>query len=163
LHDEGHVLLVRINHEGGLDESFGDQGLAYTSMSETYRAAYALVIQDNNYVVLGGLSNDVTSGSDFILSRYIVEDVVATHEQKAISLSCVPNPCNDYFFVNVERPYDKFHCSIYDSVGRLTMKIFVQADAKGSLSIDVSKLNPGFYSVLFESKTLTVESSIIIN
>lgn len=64
--------LVRYNEDGSLDESFGDGGIVITKFGADSDVPYALVIQDDGKIVLGGTSNQGSSGTgqDFALARY---------------------------------------------------------------------------------------------
>lgn len=64
--------VVRYLADGKLDSSFGAGGKVVTSLSDDSDTAYALLIQKDGKIVLGGESNQGSSstGSDFALVRY---------------------------------------------------------------------------------------------
>jgi uncharacterized delta-60 repeat protein len=62
--------LVRYEEDGSLDTSFGDKGIATTSFGKDSDTAYALLIQADGKIVLGGDSLQTGSGVDFALARY---------------------------------------------------------------------------------------------
>jgi uncharacterized delta-60 repeat protein len=64
--------LVRYTEDGELDETFGDGGVVVTSFTNDSDTAYALVLQDDGKIVVGGSANLGTSatGVDFALARY---------------------------------------------------------------------------------------------
>jgi uncharacterized delta-60 repeat protein len=62
--------LVRYEEDGSLDESFGDKGIATTSFGADSDTAYALLIQADGKIVLGGESRQNASGIDFALARF---------------------------------------------------------------------------------------------
>jgi uncharacterized delta-60 repeat protein len=164
LDGEFHVLLIRIKHDGGLDESFGDQGIVYTTSLESYHGARELVVQNNNYVVLGGVSAESGSGSDFALSRYIVDDIVATKDQyiKPLLMMAYPNPSKDFISVAVGKPFEKFHCTIFDLMGRLLLDRTVRADLDGRVTIHSESITSGYYSVLLENNVMRGVVNIIV-
>lgn len=64
--------VVRYLPNGELDSSFGDGGKVVTGLSEDTDTAYALLIQEDGKIVVGGTSNQGSSqtGNDFALVRY---------------------------------------------------------------------------------------------
>ena len=159
-----HFFLVRINHNGGLDESFGDHGVVITDLHRDDESARSLVIQSNNNIVVGGTSYSPESKEDFTLARYIVDDVVSTKDQniEAVSLVASPNPCREFFAIDVGKLFDEFHCTISDISGSVKMDKTVRADAQGRLIIDSSFFSSGYYSVLLENKSMRSTVSIVV-
>jgi uncharacterized delta-60 repeat protein len=64
--------LIRLNRNGSLDEGFGDGGKVVTSFSDDADTAYAMLIQEDGKIVVGGDAQGGTSetGLDFALARY---------------------------------------------------------------------------------------------
>ena len=64
--------VVRYNTDGTLDSSFGEKGIVTTSLGSDSDTAYAMLIQPDGKIVLGGDANRGSSGSgqDFALVRY---------------------------------------------------------------------------------------------
>ena len=60
--------VVRLNADGTLDNSFGSGGKVITPMGADYDYAYAVVIQSDGRIVVGGTAN---SPADFALARYL--------------------------------------------------------------------------------------------
>jgi uncharacterized delta-60 repeat protein len=61
--------LARYTSDHALDPSFGEGGLVLTDFGQSYDWAYALAVQPDGKIVVGGVSN--ASGSrDFALARY---------------------------------------------------------------------------------------------
>jgi len=160
-----HGMLIRINHNGGLDESFGDQGVVYMLEPDNYHGARTLVVQDNNYIVLGGEYQEPGEDSDFALTRYIVDDVVVSTEEhniKSTSFIASPNPCKDFFSVDFGKANTEFHYTLSDLTGNVILNKNVVTDGAGKLVIDTRNLVPGLYSVLFENKSMRGTLSIVI-
>jgi uncharacterized delta-60 repeat protein len=65
--------LVRYTADGALDASFGEGGVVVTSFTDDSDTAYALVLQDDGKIVVGGGANQgsSSSGTDFALARYL--------------------------------------------------------------------------------------------
>ncbi len=64
--------VVRYTTDGELDEDFGDGGKVLTSFTDDSDSAYALTLQADGKIVVGGEANFGTSatGQDFALARY---------------------------------------------------------------------------------------------
>lgn len=62
--------LARYNADGTLDNSFGTNGRVTTSFGNGSDKAYALIVQPDGKIVLGGDSNQGANGNDFALARY---------------------------------------------------------------------------------------------
>ncbi|MBV8036348.1 hypothetical protein [Roseateles sp.] len=63
--------LARYNADGTLDASFGTGGRVTTSFGNGDDKAYALLLQPDGKIVLGGGSNQGATGNDFALARYL--------------------------------------------------------------------------------------------
>ncbi len=64
-HFDFNFALLRFLPDGKPDLGFGDDGLVLTDYNQSSDLAYAMVLQKDEKIVLGGLSN-----SDFALARY---------------------------------------------------------------------------------------------
>lgn len=62
--------LARYNVDGTLDNTFGNGGKVTTAISASTDRAYAILLQPDGRIVLGGDSNQVPNGFDFALVRY---------------------------------------------------------------------------------------------
>lgn len=62
--------LARYNADGTLDATFGTNGRIITSFGNGADRAYALVVQPDGKIVVGGDSNQGANGNDFALARY---------------------------------------------------------------------------------------------
>lgn len=65
--DDTTIAVARYDPDGSLDPSFGGDGRVTTNFSRTYDAAYALVIQTDGSIVIGGTAGAYRS---FALVRY---------------------------------------------------------------------------------------------
>jgi uncharacterized delta-60 repeat protein len=59
------IVVLRYNSNGSLDNVFGTSGMVVTDVGSTNDIAYALIIQGDGKIVVGG-----DSGSRFLLMRY---------------------------------------------------------------------------------------------
>jgi len=66
------MAVARLNEDGSLDDTFGTAGLVQPAFGiGEWEEAYALAIQDDGKIVVGGYSNDGgTTSYDFTLLRY---------------------------------------------------------------------------------------------
>jgi len=62
--------LVRYNADGSLDTTFGTGGKVITSFGSQSDEAFAVVVQADGKIVLGGHYRNATTGPDFALARY---------------------------------------------------------------------------------------------
>jgi uncharacterized delta-60 repeat protein len=62
--------LARYNADGSLDGSFGTGGIVTTSFGSQSDEAFAIVVQPDGKIVLGGHALSATRGLDFALARY---------------------------------------------------------------------------------------------
>jgi uncharacterized delta-60 repeat protein len=63
--------LIRLERDGSLDTSFGKGGKVSTPIGERGDVAYAIAVQEDGKVVLAGSSENLDSGLDFALARYL--------------------------------------------------------------------------------------------
>lgn len=62
--------VARYNTDGTLDNTFGANGIATTYFGESNDVAYAMVIQPDGKIVVGGSSYDVLTGLNFAIARF---------------------------------------------------------------------------------------------
>lgn len=62
--------VVRYNADGSIDTTFGSGGKVVTSFGSQSDTAYAVVVQPDGKIVVGGHANTATRGIDFALARY---------------------------------------------------------------------------------------------
>ncbi|HEY9066723.1 MAG TPA: hypothetical protein VIO33_17205, partial [Burkholderiaceae bacterium] len=65
--------LVRYNADGSLDNGFGTGGIVITSFGSQSDEAFAIAVQADGKIVLGGHAMSATRGLDFALARYNVD------------------------------------------------------------------------------------------
>jgi len=62
--------LARYNSDGSLDTAFGSNGIVITSFGSQSDEAFAIAVQPDGKIVLGGHAMSATRGLDFALARY---------------------------------------------------------------------------------------------
>lgn len=65
--------LARYNPDGSLDTTFGNAGRVTTAFGNSADRAYAVLIQPDGKIVVGGTSTQGANGNDFALARYNVD------------------------------------------------------------------------------------------
>ncbi len=84
LQPDGRILAAGVSNAGGtydfalarytsthsLDPTFGTEGVVLTDFGKSYDWAYALALQPDGKIVVGGVS-DVTGSKDFALARFL--------------------------------------------------------------------------------------------
>ena len=64
------ILIVRYNPDGTMDNSFDNDGLVFTSLSEKWDAAFGIVIQPDGKIVVTGFTEKPDETYDFATLRY---------------------------------------------------------------------------------------------
>lgn len=110
--------LVRYNPDGSLDKGFGQGGIVTADFTPNDQA-FALGIQSDGKVVIGGAAYDAQSGNGFALARY---DVVGfstkafdTHVQSDTSLLQFDSVTGEYSFTDCNTGFT------LDGTGRLKL------------------------------------------
>ena len=62
--------VVRYHSDGSLDNSFGDQGIVRTALSESYDFAKSVVVQDDEKILVAGSAQNGLSNYNCALVRY---------------------------------------------------------------------------------------------
>ena len=66
-----NFAVARLNHDGSLDNTFGNGGLVLTDFNNEEDAAFAIVIQPDGKIIVGGYRRTLESNSfAFALARY---------------------------------------------------------------------------------------------
>lgn len=139
-----HSGVVKLNHYGEVDTSFGEDGYVESPISENNEWALCSVLQEDGKLITGGYAAYFT-GNDFAIIRYKTEE---TNQVENISqnnfFSIYPNPSFDKINFNLPSSYFPLKYRIYDVNGRII--------DKGRLTsindcIDVLGLAEGLYQI----------------
>lgn len=75
-------LLARLNHQGDLDSTFGNQGFILTNLEGEVEYATEMLIQNDTRIVVGGFNNGGPDGvRDFVIARYIADFIVNSYTE----------------------------------------------------------------------------------
>lgn len=137
------VAVVKYNADGTLDNTFGGNGIVTTDVDAEENATYALAIQADGKVVVGGLTDNGTE-SDYLLVRY--NNDVQSGEQFVtdISIKLRPNPASHFVIIQT----DARHISLLDAQGRLVESVRPIGNA---VTLDLAGLAAGLYHVRVET------------
>ncbi|GEM_PF-1515081 len=109
-HGQYLPTLIRMNPDGSLDTSFGEDGIASGELDPSFGedgtayidadAYYLKNIKqqaDGKVVVIGQMWNQETNQPDFSVSRLLYEDANAVNESETAQnvISLFPNPANE--------------------------------------------------------------------
>ncbi|WP_080732401.1 T9SS type A sorting domain-containing protein [Porphyromonas gulae] len=141
--------LLSVDKNGKLNTSFGGNGYTVTDLSEAADEASAIVMQADGKIVLGASSFSATTGTPFVLLRYLtdVPSSVLPMVGEEKSFVVYPNPVKDVLNIEYE---GEFGVRIFDLSGRLVLS------TKNTRTIDVKALTAGSYVI-----ELTTEAGVL--
>jgi len=74
-------LLARVNYQGKLDSTFGNQGIITTDLEGEIEFARKILIQNDSKIIAGGFNNGGPNGyRDFVIARYIADFIITPFE-----------------------------------------------------------------------------------
>ena len=68
---DSSIAVARYLADGALDTSFGENGIRVTDFDYSVDGIIAGAMQPDNNLVLGGVSSDITTAGDFLLTRFL--------------------------------------------------------------------------------------------
>lgn len=98
------MMLVRLNANGSLDTGFGLNGRVVTPFGNLSDVAYAMVLQKDGKMVVGGYSQSDSTHYDFALARYLGDITVGIldHHASGDHVLIYPNPVQKSAVVSYE-------------------------------------------------------------
>ncbi|HEY3498530.1 MAG TPA: delta-60 repeat domain-containing protein, partial [Polyangiaceae bacterium] len=69
--NRGDIALLRLERDGRLDTSFGEDGKVFTSLGDGSDVARAIAIQSDGKIVVAGATTGADTGLDFAVVRYL--------------------------------------------------------------------------------------------
>lgn len=139
--------LGRIDATGAmLDPLFNQSGYFFTEFENgNYRSgANALLVQDDDKIVLGGMVNTSGGANDYDMALLRLEaPLTGVETAHPVILKMGPNPADDLLVMQL--PQEIPAVTITDLSGRIFLS--VHHPPAGSLSLDIASLAPGVYIV----------------
>jgi uncharacterized delta-60 repeat protein len=138
--NDDNFCIIRINEDGSLDPSFGNNGVVITEISAGYDAIADMELQSDGKLVVGGTAR-VGNNDDIVLARYhtgLNTSVVEVADRAEISV--YPNPATDLISISAKVKLQRIE--LIDALGRSVL--FQGANAL-QIQIDISSLPNGIY------------------
>ena len=96
LNDDSNYVFTLVQYDsiGGLDKTFGNNGVVVTSISGFSDWAYSMAIQNNGKIILGGVAHYSDTVSSFAIAQYLPGLNTGIIYPKAVrnSISVYPDP-----------------------------------------------------------------------
>lgn len=139
-------FVARFLSNGTIDNTFDTNGIATADFLNWGDQGFALAIQPDNKIVLGG---NIYNGAnrDFALCRFLANPASGITElQQPGNITVYPNPAGN--LLNISNSEIKTrHYSITDALGR-TVKT---GNITGTTSLNITTLTPGSYYIHFDN------------
>jgi uncharacterized delta-60 repeat protein len=138
--NDDNFCIIRINEDGSLDPTFGNNGVVITEVGEGYDAIADMELQADGKLVVGG-SAAVGANNDIALARYHTGLNTSVVEVAAETPVLVyPNPATETIMVKSESRMSSVE--LLDALGRSVLLHSVNAN---QLQLDLSKIPDGIY------------------
>jgi uncharacterized delta-60 repeat protein len=133
-------LVMRINEDGSLDQSFGNNGVVVTEISSSYERIIDMELQSDGMLVVAGTAK-IGSSEDVALARYHTGLNISVPEvADQTEISVYPNPATETIMVKSESRMRSVE--LLDALGRSVLLHSVNAN---QLQLDLSKIPDGIY------------------
>lgn len=159
----GGALLARLNSDGTIDTSFGDDGLVVTETGQQFNR---VILQQDQRIVAVGRALDPSV--KFFTARYHsgIHTGMADPATPAVQASLIPNPVfDDCELAIVLENSDRLSAVVYDAQGRAVLNPFnneLFAGGTQRRTMDLSDLAPGAYMVALRNSTGRVFNTRLI-
>ena len=139
-----HIFMARYNNNGTPDTNFGNSGLVLVDQSGQSQA-YALAIQADHKIVLGGHTEDVTTGNtSYTLFRY--KNMSTKIEDTGLpgyAVKIYPNPATDILNIAFDQlPKASVSIRIMNAIGQVRYETTTK---KTVTTINTQGFAPGHY------------------
>ncbi len=149
--DDRDFLLLRLNLDGTIDNTFGENGYTLTTILTAFDDANAMAIQSDGKIVLAGKGNSGAS-NDIAVTRHFNGQNVSVGEISAEGLSIYPNPISEGELTIVMATERIERCRIFSADGRL-VKDQIEPQGATRTGINLDYLPSGVYSILINNNT----------
>jgi uncharacterized delta-60 repeat protein len=139
-------LILRLNEDGSIDQSFANQGAFVAPRGITSGATHFVKIIpiEKGFYILG--QDDSTHGTDMFVAKYKMPVASVKTASNSPSFSLYPNPANTNLTIECIGTENKI--SISDELGR---EITTFTSREQSIHYDISQLASGVYCCTVES------------
>lgn len=151
------ITLVRLNANGTLDNTFGNEGVVTTDIGGSSNASSGIALQNNSKLLVAGSAfpNDDGKGI-FTLNRYLLESnsAVISFKKQDYGLFIYPNPLQENVRIEYTLTNDEtISIDLYDIFGRLVQSFVreekrTKGDHKETLEMDASILSGSYILTL---------------
>lgn len=156
--DDRDFLLLRINSNGLIDDSFNSDGYILTSIETSFDDANAIAIQNDGKIVLAGKGNN-GSNNDIAVTRHLNNQNVGIEEIQKSQLSIYPNPSANNEF-KITSSSDLFQAiEVYQMDGSLIFQI--NHISTSSYDLTIPALPSGTYTAKIISDKNIITRKII--
>lgn len=149
--DDRDFLLLRLNLDGTIDNTFGENGYTLTTILTAFDDANAMAIQSDGKIVLAGKGNSGSS-NDIAVTRHFNGQNVSVDEVSIEGLSIYPNPISEGELTIVTTTERIERCRIFSADGRLVMDQ-IEPQSAFSMRLNIDQLPSGFYSIIINDNT----------
>jgi uncharacterized delta-60 repeat protein len=133
-------LVMRINEDGSLDQSFGNNGVVVTEISSSYERIIDMELQSDGMLLVAGTAK-IGSSEDIAFARYHTGLNISVPEvANQTEISVYPNPATETIMVKSESRISSVE--LLDALGRSVLLHSVNAN---QLQLDLSKIPDGIY------------------
>ncbi len=133
-------LLLRINEDGSLDQSFGNNGIVVTEISSSYERIVDMELQSDGMLLVAGTAK-IGSSEDIAFARYHTGLNISVPEvADQTEMSVYPNPATETMMVKSESRMTSVE--LLDALGR---SVLVQTVNATQLQLDLSEIPSGIY------------------
>lgn len=161
--------LWRLNTDGSIDDSFGDNGVTITDFHGQADEALGIALYSDK-ILLGGKARDSEGYMDFALARYtndISYNVSVKDLQPVAKLSVYPNPVQREreIKLSTSKPFQSSIVEIVNPLGQVVFRMHVNQveGTKTGVALTIpSSLSTGLYFVRLTTNSATLSSSLVV-
>lgn len=157
--DFREFLLARLDLTGGLDNSFGTDGIVTTTVGSTYSEANTFAFKANGAIIAGGKSN-AGGNNDAAFAQYYAADGVFVQEVAETTFQIYPNPALSASTIqlNANEAQVLVSVSLFDLKGSKINLTFNQ----NSNRIQLPSLSKGMYTLVVITQDGSLASSKLL-
>lgn len=134
-------ILVRLNANGTLDNTFGNNGIVITDVNTNSNDELKALCLQNDGKILAAGTTYLNSSLSIVLARYNNDASLSVNDfEQAFEANVLPNPATNYLSINIEGNQTE-QINIYNYNGQLLKTVTLPQ----TNTVDVSDLTSGIY------------------